>query len=146
MCHYTRRAGQGRRRATTQQQYCQTVRNRLHEGGTRAQHPVLGPVLTTQHHAARLAFARESNWQVCHWCPVLFTDESRFTVSTCDRHERVWKCYAACNIIQHDQFGVGSMMVLGGIFLESLTVLHKLFTSIYLKRYVVSDPPNHVRP
>ena len=30
----------------------QTVRNRLHEGGMRARHPQVGPVLTAQHRAA----------------------------------------------------------------------------------------------
>ncbi|KAJ8349887.1 hypothetical protein SKAU_G00250170 [Synaphobranchus kaupii] len=58
------------------------------------------------------------------------TDESRFTLSTCDRHERVWRClgerYAACNIIQHGQFGGGSVMVWGGISLEGRTNLHVL--------------------
>lgn len=34
----------------------QTIRNRLHEGGLRAQRPVVGPVLTAQHSGARLAF------------------------------------------------------------------------------------------
>ena len=70
----------------------QTIRNRLHEGGLRAHRPVAGPVLTAQHLGARLAFAREhQNWQVLHWCLVLFTDESRFTLSTCDGRERVWR-------------------------------------------------------
>ncbi len=64
----------------------QTIGNRLHEGGLRAQHPLVGPVLTAHHRGARLAFAIENqNWQVCHWHPILFTDESRFTLSTCDR-------------------------------------------------------------
>ncbi|KAI3358929.1 hypothetical protein L3Q82_015322 [Scortum barcoo] len=64
----------------------QTVRNRLHEGGMRARRPQVGVVLTAQHRAGRLAFAREhQDWQIRHWRPVLFTDESRFTLSTCDR-------------------------------------------------------------
>uniref|UniRef100_A0AAZ3REL8 Tc1-like transposase DDE domain-containing protein n=1 Tax=Oncorhynchus tshawytscha TaxID=74940 RepID=A0AAZ3REL8_ONCTS len=60
------------------------VRNRLHEGGMRARRPQVGVVLTAQHRAGRLAFAREhQDWQIRHWRPVLFTDESRFTRSTC---------------------------------------------------------------
>ncbi len=59
----------------------QTIRNRLHEGGLRARRPLVGPVLTAWHRGARLAFAIEhQNWQVCHWRPVFFTDESRFTL------------------------------------------------------------------
>ncbi|KAK3556137.1 hypothetical protein QTP70_005621 [Hemibagrus guttatus] len=109
----------------------QTIRNRLHEGGLRAQYPLVGSVLTPQHHGAQLAFAIEhQNWQVRHWCPVLFTDESRFTLSTCDRRERVWRshgeCYAACNIVQKDRFGVGSVMVWGGISMEGRTDLYRL--------------------
>uniref|UniRef100_A0AAY5KHY5 Transposase Tc1-like domain-containing protein n=1 Tax=Esox lucius TaxID=8010 RepID=A0AAY5KHY5_ESOLU len=54
----------------------QTVRNRLHEGGIRARHPLVGLVLTAQHCAVWLAFSREQqNWQVCHWCPVLLTEQ-----------------------------------------------------------------------
>ena len=83
-----------------------------HEGGMRAGQPQLRLVLKAQHRAGWLAFAREhQNWQICHWRPVLFTDESRFTLNTCERRDRVWRrrgdCYAACNILQHDQFGVG---------------------------------------
>uniref|UniRef100_A0A8C7R382 Transposase Tc1-like domain-containing protein n=1 Tax=Oncorhynchus mykiss TaxID=8022 RepID=A0A8C7R382_ONCMY len=106
----------------------QTVRNRLHEGGMRARRPQVGVVLTDQHRAGRLAFAREhQDWQIRHWRPVLFTDESRFTLGTCDR---VWRrCgerSAACNILQHDRFGGGSVMVWGGISLGGHTALHVL--------------------
>ncbi|TWW73864.1 Transposable element [Takifugu flavidus] len=109
----------------------QTIRNRLHEGGLRARRPAVGPVLTAQHHRARLAFAIDhQNWQLCHWRPVLFTDESRINLSTCDRQGRVWRCrgdhYAACNIIQHDRFGGGSVVVLGGISLEGCRDLYRL--------------------
>ncbi len=41
---------------------------------------------------------------------MLFTDESRFTPSTCDRRERVWRSrgerYAACNIVQDDRWEI----------------------------------------
>ncbi|TWW63276.1 hypothetical protein D4764_03G0002840 [Takifugu flavidus] len=95
----------------------QTIRNRLHVGGLRARRPVVGPLLTAQHRGTRLAFAIDhQNWQLRHWCPVLFTDdESRFNLSTCNRRESVCRCrgehYAACNIIQHDRFGGGSVML-----------------------------------
>ncbi|KAL0152685.1 hypothetical protein M9458_052408 [Cirrhinus mrigala] len=96
------------------------LRNRLHEGGMRARHPQVGVVLTAQHRAGRLAFAREhQDWQIRHWCPVLFTDKSRFT---CDGRERS----VACNIIQHDRFGSGSVMVWGGISLEGRPALYVL--------------------
>ncbi|KAL0154165.1 hypothetical protein M9458_050523 [Cirrhinus mrigala] len=95
---------------------------------------VVGVVLTAQHRAGRLAFAREhQDWQIHHWRPVLFTGESRFTLSTCDRRDQrdgVWRRRgersAACNILQHDRFGSGSVMVWGGISLEGRTALHVL--------------------
>lgn len=98
---------------------------RWHKGQRRS----VGPVLTDQCCADRQTFAREhSNWEFCHWHRTRFTDESRFTLSTCDRHERVWRCcgapYAACNIIRHNQFGSKSVIEWGGISLESHTERH----------------------
>uniref|UniRef100_A0A8C8HEY5 Carbohydrate sulfotransferase n=1 Tax=Oncorhynchus tshawytscha TaxID=74940 RepID=A0A8C8HEY5_ONCTS len=96
----------------------------------RARHPQVSVVLTAQHRAGRLAFAREhKDWQIRHWHLVLFTDESRFTLSTCDRRARVCRRRgerSACNILQHDRFGGGSVMVWGGISLGGRTALRVL--------------------
>ncbi|KAI4898810.1 hypothetical protein NFI96_005851 [Prochilodus magdalenae] len=122
---YSRRAGQGRRSSLTPQSKWP------HEGSLRARRPVVGPVLTGQHLRARLAFATEhQTWQIHHRHLVLFRDESRFYLSTCDRIDMLWRrrgeCYAACNIIHHDWFGGGSVMVWGGISLEGRTDLYRL--------------------
>jgi len=105
----------------------QTISNRL-LGGLRACHPLVDPVLTAQHCGGWLGFAIEN--LAGHWRTVLFTDESRFTLSTRDRFKRVWRSYgeryAACNIIQYDRFGGGSVMVLGGISMEGRTNLYRL--------------------
>ncbi|KAI4901714.1 hypothetical protein NFI96_000200 [Prochilodus magdalenae] len=77
---------------------------------------------------------RESSGFVCIWAQTTdrlgTSDESRFYLSTCDRRDRLWRrcgeCYAACNIIQHDWFGRGSVMVWGGISLEGRTDLYRL--------------------
>ena len=157
---YTRRAGQGRRRATTPRQdrhlvltarrlgfvnarslqnelrratgveiSDQTVRNRLHRSLLRSRRPFVGVILTPRHRAARLDFAREHrDWQVRHWRPVLFSDESRFNLDGFDGRVRVWRRqgerYHAANIVQRDRFGGGSVMVWGGISLEGRTDLH----------------------
>lgn len=114
---------EGRRLST------QTVRNRLHEGRMRSRQPATGPVLTVQHRVARLEFAREhQNWGLANWRGVLFTDESRFTVSTCDRRVRVWRVpgerYLEENVVRHDRFGGGSVMVWGGICATGRTDLY----------------------
>ncbi len=101
------------------------------EVGLRARHPLVGPVLTAWHHGARLEFAiMHQNWQVCPWRSVLFTNESRFTLNTCDRCERVWRScgehYAPWNIVQRDRSGGGSVMVWGGISMEGCTDLYSL--------------------
>ena len=96
----------------------------------RARRPQVGVVLKAQHRAGVL-FAREhQDWQIRHWRPVFFTDESRFTLNTCDRRDRVWRRRgersASCSILQHDRFGGGSAMVWGGISLGGRTALHVL--------------------
>ena len=94
---------------------------------------------------------RQQNWQVRHWRPVFFTDESRFTLSTCDRRESVWRRrgerYAAWIIIQHDWFSGGSLMVWGVISLEGHANLHGIPNStLTAVRYRVQILRAIVRP
>lgn len=101
----------------------QTVIVRLYGSGMR-----VVPVFTDQHHASRLPFARQhQSWKAHHWHSVVFTDESRFIPSTCDRCERVWRhhgdWYAACSTVQHDRFGSGAVVIYGGRSWEGLYVL-----------------------
>lgn len=76
---------------------------------------LVGPVLSAQHCGAWLAFAlKDQNWQLHHWHPV------RFTLSTRDRREGVWRSqgdhYAACNVVPHDRFAGGLVMVCQNVF------------------------------
>lgn len=51
------------------------------------------------------------NRQVHHWCTMLFTYESRFTLNTCDKHKSAIEAITLlhfCNNIQHDWFDGGS--------------------------------------
>ena len=58
----------------------QTVRNRLREGQIKSQRPLRVPRLQPHHRIGRLHFAREHvEWQLRHWTPVFFSDESDST-------------------------------------------------------------------
>ena len=115
--------------ASRQRISTQTVRNRLHENGLHSRQSARGPILTREHCRARLDFAHDDHqhWQLRHWRPILFTDELRFHVSTCDQRVRLWRRagerYADSNIIEHDRYGGGSVMVWGGICLDGRTDL-----------------------
>lgn len=97
----------------------QTIWNRLSKGGKRAWHLEVG----TRADTPGLCHPREQQtWQICHWLPGLFTDDSRFTLGTHDRRERVWRLcgewFGACYSFQCARFGDGWMRsrhILGGL-------------------------------
>ncbi|GFY10437.1 HTH_Tnp_Tc3_2 domain-containing protein [Trichonephila clavipes] len=63
-----------------------TVARRLHGGGLFARHPVRCVPLTPAHRRRRFLWCREHrNWRDNEWGRVLFTDESRFSLSS-DSH------------------------------------------------------------
>jgi len=118
----------------------QTVRNRLHAANLRAYRPAVRPILTRRHRLARFQWTQNHvNWQLRHWTPVLFTDESRFCVDFHDGRRRVWRTggerYADCCVIEHDRFGGGSVMVWAGISIGGCTELYVINGNLTGARY-----------
>ena len=86
-------------------------------------------------------------WQLDQWHTVMFTDESHFHVSTCDRLVRAWRRvgerYTDCNIAEHDRFDGGSVMFWCGICYDGRTEMYRVNGgSITALRYIdkILDP------
>ncbi|GFW26685.1 transposable element Tcb2 transposase [Trichonephila clavipes] len=106
-----------------------TMARRLHGGGLFARRPVLRVTLTPAHRRRRSLWCREHrNWRDNEWGRVLFTDESRFSLSS-DSHriligrERGSRNHPS-NIIERDRYGGRGVLVWGGIMLGSRKDLH----------------------
>ncbi|GFV10632.1 transposable element Tcb2 transposase [Trichonephila clavipes] len=85
--------------------------------------------LTPAHRRRRSLWCREHrNWSDNEWGRVLFTDESRFSLSSDSHRILIWKERGSrnhpSNIIERDKYGGRSVLVWGGIMLGSRTDLH----------------------
>lgn len=105
-----------------------TVRRRLRDRNLRSHKPASGPKLTVAHRQARLEFARQHlNWNLAQWESILFSDESRMTLSGSDGRRNVMRRpgerYTQCCIRETVRFGGGSTMFWGGISLTGRTEL-----------------------
>ena len=117
-----------------------TIRNRLHEGNIHSRRPAVRPRLTQAHRARRLAWARiHSRWTNAQWSDVIFTDESRFNLSSHDGRIRVWRRqgerYTDATVQEHDRYGGGSVMVWGGINHHQRTPLYRVDGNLTGIRY-----------
>ncbi|GFV33242.1 transposable element Tcb2 transposase [Trichonephila clavipes] len=106
-----------------------TVARRLHGGGLFARCPVRCVPLTPAHRRRRSLWCREHrNWRDNEWGRVLFTDESRFSLSSDSLRIRIWRERGSrnhpSNIIERDRYGGHGVLVWGGIMLVSRTDLH----------------------
>ncbi|GFX64151.1 transposable element Tcb1 transposase [Trichonephila clavipes] len=93
-----------------------TVARRLRGGGLHARRPVVCVPLTRQHRTARLQWCREHhNWTEQDWACVLFSDESRFSLSSDCRRQLNWResgtAYHPENIQEKDRYPTWSIMV-----------------------------------
>lgn len=119
----------------------QTYRNRLHEANLHARRPAVRVPLTPRHRVNRLAFARDhQNWRLRQFRHILFTDESKFCLDFHDGRRRVWRQrnerFKDCCIVEHDQWGSGSVMVWAGISYDGRTDLHVFMNgSVTAQRY-----------
>lgn len=107
----------------------QTARNRLHEFQLHSRRAAVRIPLTPAHRVARMAWCRRhQRWTRQQWGRILFTDESRFTLSFNDARRRVWRRqgerFVDAAVQEHDRYGGGSVMVWGGIHLHGRTPLH----------------------
>ncbi|GFV34658.1 transposable element Tcb1 transposase [Trichonephila clavipes] len=106
-----------------------TVARRLHGGGLFARRPVRCVPLTPAHRRRRSLWCREHrNWRDNEWGRVLFTDESRFSLSSDSHRILIWRERGSrnhpTNIIERDRYGGRGDLVWGGIMLGSRTDLH----------------------
>ncbi|GFY07341.1 transposable element Tc1 transposase [Trichonephila clavipes] len=106
-----------------------TVARRLHGGGLFARRPVRCVPLTPAHRRRRSLWCREHrNWRDNEWGRVLFTDESRFSLSSDSHRILIWRERGSrnhpSNIIERDRYGGRGVHVWGGIMLGSRTDLH----------------------
>ncbi|GFV15177.1 transposable element Tcb1 transposase [Trichonephila clavipes] len=106
-----------------------TVTRKLHGGGLFARRPVRCVPLTPAHRRRRSLWCREHrNWRDNKWGRVLFTDESRFSLSSDSHRMLMWRERGSrnhpSNIIERDRYGGRGVLVGGGIMLGSRTDLH----------------------
>ncbi|GFY22826.1 HTH_Tnp_Tc3_2 domain-containing protein [Trichonephila clavipes] len=124
----------------------QARRNRRQTAGEIARHmtqatgrPVRCVPLTPAHRRRRSLWCREHrNWRDNEWGRVLFTDESRFSLSSDSHRILIWRERGSrnhpSNIIERDSYAGRDVLVWGGIMLGSRTDL-KIKTSFYLYDY-----------
>lgn len=100
-----------------------TVRRRLTTNNLCCRRPARGPILTAHHRQARLQWATQHrHWRHQQWRSIIFSDESRYCVSTSDGRVRVWRRrgerYTDACVMERDPWGGQSIMVWGAIGLN----------------------------
>ncbi|GFW15719.1 transposable element Tcb2 transposase [Trichonephila clavipes] len=108
-------------------------------------------ITAQQHRTAHLQFCREHhNWTEQDWACVLFSDESRFSLSSDCRRQLIWHesgtAYRPKNIQEKDRYPTCSIMVWAGIMINGRTRLHVVSNGTMTgQRYIDEVLLPHVR-
>ncbi|GFW51833.1 transposable element Tcb2 transposase [Trichonephila clavipes] len=127
-----------------------TVARRLRGGGLYARRPVVCVPLTRQHRTTRLQWCREHhNWTEQDWACVLFSEESRFSLSSDCRCQLIWResstAYRPENIQEKDRYPTCSIMVWAGIMINGRTRLHVVANGTMTGLRYIDEVLPHVR-
>ncbi|GFW43327.1 transposable element Tcb2 transposase [Trichonephila clavipes] len=147
MCSRRHGGGRVRRKQISRK----TVARRLRGGGLYARRPVVCVPLARQHHTAHLQWCREHhNWTEQDWACVLFSEESRFSLSSDCRRQLMWResgtAYRPENIQEKDRYPTCSIMVWAGIMINGHTRLHVVANGTLTgQRYIHEVLLPHVR-
>ncbi|GFX22113.1 transposable element Tc1 transposase [Trichonephila clavipes] len=107
-----------------------TVARRLHGGGLFARRPVRCVPLTPAHRRRRSLWCREHrNWKDNEWGRVLFTDESRFCLSSDSHRILIWREREAAIIPRTSFKGTGMEVAVFSFGEASCFVVVQTFTS-----------------
>ncbi|GFS66962.1 transposable element Tcb2 transposase [Trichonephila clavipes] len=104
-----------------------------------------------EHPTARLHWCREHhNWTEQDWACVLFSDESRFSLSSDCRRQLIWResgtAYRPENIQEKDRYPTCSIMVWASIMINGRTRLHVVENGTMTdQRYIDEVLLPHVR-
>ncbi|GFT07111.1 transposable element Tcb2 transposase [Trichonephila clavipes] len=126
-------------------------KEQAHHSSADARRPVVCVPLTRQHRTARLQWCREHhNWTEQDWACVLFSDESRFSLSSDCRRQLIWResstAYRPENIQEKDRYPTCSIMVWAGIMINRRTRLHVVANGTMTgQRYIDEFLLPHVR-
>lgn len=104
------------------------VARRLHKCGLFPRRPERCITLTAAHRRHRLQWCIEhKDWTPHQWSHVLFTDESRFSLTNDSRRQLIWRevgtRFHPTNIRERDRWGGPGVLAWGGIMMNGRTEL-----------------------
>ncbi|GFU90990.1 transposable element Tcb2 transposase [Trichonephila clavipes] len=106
-----------------------------------ARRPAVCILITSAHKRARLNWSlKHQHWSVGEWANVMFSDESRFSLSNDSRRVKIWReretRFELRNITERHYFPSSGVMVWAGIMMGGRTDLHFLdMGSVTAQRY-----------